>query len=103
MTMTDIIIRNVSPDLHAALRMRAAEADTSMAAVILSILTDVLDGDSDRITVGFVQITRPGELDETYHCADCGAAGPGPLYLPVVGVDNPRFAAPVCVHCATCE
>ena len=101
--MTGIIIRNVSPDLHAALRTRAAEANSSLAAVIVEILRDVLLDDSDQITVGFIPLIN-GELGSDYTCPDCGnTVGEIPLFIPVVGVKNPKFAQPVCKFCATTD
>lgn len=101
--MTDIILRSVPSGLHTALRTRAAEADISMATVIIEILRDVLLDDSDKITVGFIPLVN-GELGADYVCPDCGnERGEILLFIPVVGVKNPKLAQPVCKSCATTD
>ncbi len=56
------------------------------------------------LTLGFLCLERPGELDAEAECAECGMPLAGPVWLRVVAADGGAvLLGPICGVCATSE
>lgn len=100
----NILLRDVSPALAAALETEAKRRNASRNDLILALLGDWAE---PPVVLGWFKATRNGELtlaggndEDPAACAECGQ----PLDWPWIGIlSNGAIHGPVCTGCATSE
>lgn len=96
--MSNILVRDLSAEEHAALKALARQRGVTLNDVALEAVREFLQTNDPQLCLGYVEVAQRGDLTADDECTECGQELGWPYYVGLMA--DGGVHGPVCDVCA---